>query len=155
MRKLYVQDVHCIAFSLTNLKGELENTTKILVSCIQLKRSSLDKQNIKCTLMSLVKVCISAVNSKHCSSSCCCFCISLLSWSFSALVSFTVLLSNWIWSCWSWISLRFSSILLEAARTQQVTNRWRQRQRILQLPYPHSLICKAWATLPISIYLRA
>lgn len=67
------------------------------------------------TLMSLVRVCKSVVNSTLCSSSCCRFCTSLLSRSFSSLVSLTRLFNIWIWSCWSWISLRFSSILLEAA----------------------------------------
>lgn len=67
------------------------------------------------TLMSLVRVCSSAVNSTLWSSSCCRFCTSLLSRSFSSLVSLTRLFSIWIWSCWSWISLRLSSILLEAA----------------------------------------
>lgn len=69
--------------------------------------------------MSLVKDWISVVNSAHCSSSCCCFCMSLLSWSFSARVSFTALLSICICSCWSWISLRFNSILLEAENIQR------------------------------------
>lgn len=67
------------------------------------------------TLMSLVRVCSSVVSSTLCFSSCCRFCKSLLSRSFSSLVSLTRLFNIWIWSCWSWISLRFSSILLEAA----------------------------------------
>lgn len=77
-----------------------------------------DMNIIIITLMSLVKAWISAVKSIHCSSSCCCFCMLLLSCSFSALVSFTALFRIWIWSCWSWISLRFSSILLEAGKRQ-------------------------------------
>lgn len=45
-----------------------------------LTRSSLHKEkSITCTLMSLVNICISVVNSTHCSSSCCRFCIALLS----------------------------------------------------------------------------
>lgn len=88
------------------------------------------------TLMSLVKACISVVNSTHCSSSCCCFCISLLSFSFSALVSFTELFSIWIWSCWSWISFRFSSILLEAAKTHKCYKQAKNRTtKILQFLY--------------------
>lgn len=92
---------------------------KVFINIFTMRKQTKQTNKYKSTLMSLVRACISVVNSTHCSSSCCCFCMSLLSWSLSALVSFTALFSIWIWSCWSWISLRFRSILLEAKRKKE------------------------------------
>lgn len=68
------------------------------------------------TFISLNKDWTSVDNSTVCSSSCWRRCKLVDIWSFSDLSSFVVLFRCWICSCWSCISLRFNSILLETTR---------------------------------------
>ena len=85
------------------------------------------------TFISLCKDWTSVDNSTVCSSSCWRRCKLVDIWSFSDLSSFVVLFRCWICSCWSCISLRFNSILLETAWEHIHTVISGRAQKILQV----------------------